>query len=268
MTQGQTTPRDLAELVAVANEVLSAVLLLPKDHRTSELSEAAVKLASALEALTPSAPLPDDVERVAAMRDTALELRANANGDCGAIKQAMMWEAKASALSAFPPEDWRYDVAYGETKLGYADWLAIKALSAQQQGEVEQVVACTCSAPEWVSPPHHAYKCSVHRTTPVPKPSEREQRETFASIIAWGDETFGPAEPGRIISRAAEEWKEMLEPDADIPTEAADVIIVLLRMPGIAEAIQRKMQINRAREWKLMGDGTGYHVPTTGGHPA
>jgi hypothetical protein len=53
----------------------------------------------------------------------------------------------------------------------------------------------------------------------------------------------------------------MIAPGADIPTEAADVIIVLLRIPGIAEAIQRKMAINRARQWKLMGDGTGYHVP-------
>jgi hypothetical protein len=92
--------------------------------------------------------------------------------------------------------------------------------------------------------------------------NELGRMETFASIIEWGDKTFGPAEPSRIISRAGEEWREMIAADADVPTEAADVIIVLLRMPGIAEAIQRKMAVNRARVWKLMGDGTGYHVPS------
>lgn len=85
--------------------------------------------------------------------------------------------------------------------------------------------------------------------------------ETFASIIEWGDDIFGHAETDRIIERAWEEWKEMIAPHADVATEAADVIIVLLRLPGIAEAIQRKMAINRTRKWNLRGDGTGYHIP-------
>lgn len=84
--------------------------------------------------------------------------------------------------------------------------------------------------------------------------------ETIASIIQWGDDTFGPCSQERAITRASEEWEEMLEPAADVPIEASDVIICLLRIPGIAEAIQRKMTINRARTWKLMGDGSGYHV--------
>lgn len=86
--------------------------------------------------------------------------------------------------------------------------------------------------------------------------------ETFASIIQWGDGAERLIAPSyeRIIDRAWEEWKEMIKPGADVPVEAADVIIVLLRIPGIAEAIQRKMAINRAREWRLMGDGTGYHI--------
>lgn len=85
--------------------------------------------------------------------------------------------------------------------------------------------------------------------------------ETFASIIKWGDETFGPAEVERIIERAWEEWQEMIQHGADVPIEAADVIIVLLRIPGIADAIQRKMAINRKRKWNFRGDGTGYHLP-------
>lgn len=90
--------------------------------------------------------------------------------------------------------------------------------------------------------------------------------ETFASIIQWGDAIFGPATPERIIERAWEEWQEMISPDADVPIEAADVIIVLLRLPGIAEAIQRKMAINRTRQWALRGDGTGYHIPKDDAH--
>jgi len=85
--------------------------------------------------------------------------------------------------------------------------------------------------------------------------------ETIASMIQWGDETFGPCTADKAISRAGEEWQEMIEPGADVPIEAADVIICLMRIPGIADAIQRKMTINRARKWRLMGDGTGYHIP-------
>ena len=87
-----------------------------------------------------------------------------------------------------------------------------------------------------------------------------DDRETLESIIAWGDDTFGPCSQGRAIERAGEEWREMIEEGADVPIEAADVIICLLRIPGILDAINRKMGINRKREWNVRPDGTGYHV--------
>lgn len=100
-----------------------------------------------------------------------------------------------------------------------------------------------------------------HAHPPAADPLRAEvERETIASIIAWGDETFGPCNQERAISRAWEEWQEMLDRGADVPVEAADVIICLLRIPGIADAIQRKMTINRARKWNVGTDGTGYHV--------
>ncbi len=86
--------------------------------------------------------------------------------------------------------------------------------------------------------------------------------ETLESIVAWGDETFGPCSQDRAIERAWEEWQEMLEKGADVPIEAADVIICLLRIPGILDAINRKMTINRGRTWDVRPDGTGYHVKT------
>lgn len=84
--------------------------------------------------------------------------------------------------------------------------------------------------------------------------------ETLESIIAWGDQTFGPCSQDRAIERAGEEWSEMEEDGADVPIEAADVIICLLRIPGILDAINRKMTINRGRTWDVRPDGTGYHV--------
>jgi hypothetical protein len=88
--------------------------------------------------------------------------------------------------------------------------------------------------------------------------------ETLQSIIQWGDETFGPCSPERAVSRGWEEWQEMLreEPGSgEFAVEAADVIICLLRIPGILDAINAKMVKNRKRKWRLMGDGSGYHIP-------
>jgi hypothetical protein len=85
--------------------------------------------------------------------------------------------------------------------------------------------------------------------------------ETWASINQWCDDTFGPATVPRLIERAREEFDELEAPGADVAIEAADVVICLCRIPGFAEALQRKMAINRARQWRLTGEGTGYHVP-------
>jgi hypothetical protein len=85
-------------------------------------------------------------------------------------------------------------------------------------------------------------------------------KETFETIPAWADETFGPCGLQRSLERAKEEWAELIEPGADIIMEAADVVICLLRLPGIALAIDRKMAINRKRKWAVKGDGTGYHI--------
>jgi hypothetical protein len=88
--------------------------------------------------------------------------------------------------------------------------------------------------------------------------------ETFKSIQQWAWDTFGRADPGRTFNRAWEEWLELeqevwrADPN-NAPEEAADVIITLLNLEGVPEAIERKMAVNRARKWKVMGDGTGYH---------
>ena len=96
--------------------------------------------------------------------------------------------------------------------------------------------------------------------------------ETWESINQWCEDTFGPARPFRVVARANEEMAELIK-EADtlewsdqLAIEAADVVIVLARIPGLWDAVQRKMAINRAREWRLTGDGCGYHIPKGAPH--
>ena len=92
-----------------------------------------------------------------------------------------------------------------------------------------------------------------------PEAPEAQGAETFETIAKWCEDTFGPIEPARIVSRAAEEMEE-LKAEPTRVEEAADVVIVLSRYPGLWETVERKMAVNRKRRWRLMGDGTGYHI--------
>lgn len=116
-------------------------------------------------------------------------------------------------------------------------------------------------------------------------------KETQASIGRWANETF----PGSIAFsprkaiRALEEMVELCfaagatsyevreavsnslykvgnRPDpGKVPEEAADVLINLYAVAydrhfDIHSEVDRKMEINRGREWAARGDGTGYHI--------
>jgi NTP pyrophosphatase (non-canonical NTP hydrolase) len=97
-------------------------------------------------------------------------------------------------------------------------------------------------------------------------------RETQRSVAAWAAETFGPASSNaRVAARANEEMAELLRVltvDDEHPKaaeEIADVVIVLYRLAecfgiDLHGEIDRKMQVNRSREWKLDATGHGYHV--------
>jgi len=76
-----------------------------------------------------------------------------------------------------------------------------------------------------------------------------------------------------MAARTNEEMAELIDKatftadyNDSVLMEAADVVICLARFPGIWDAVERKMQVNRARQWRLTGEGTGYHVqePTNG----
>ena len=92
-----------------------------------------------------------------------------------------------------------------------------------------------------------------------PAAPEAQGAETLETIAQWCEDTFGPIQPARIVSRAAEEMEELKAEPARVE-EAADVVICLARYPGLWETVERKMKVNRKRRWRLMGDGTGYHI--------
>lgn len=92
------------------------------------------------------------------------------------------------------------------------------------------------------------------------KPEREPDAETLETIAEWCEATFGPVDLPRIAERANEEMQELLAEPSKVE-EAADVLIVLSRYPDLWKAVERKMKINRARKWRLMGDGTGYHIP-------
>lgn len=84
-------------------------------------------------------------------------------------------------------------------------------------------------------------------------------------IALWCENTFGPILPQRLVSRAQEEMDELRaelqqkdEWTDAAKEEAADVIIILSRVPDLMEAVRKKMEKNKGREWNFRGDGTGY----------
>lgn len=95
--------------------------------------------------------------------------------------------------------------------------------------------------------------------------------ETQQTISQWAEQTFGPAGSNlRVAVRANQEMAELLtrlainDNDPAAATEIADIVITLYRVAtrlnkDIDAEVQRKMAINRAREWELDGSGCGQH---------
>lgn len=95
--------------------------------------------------------------------------------------------------------------------------------------------------------------------------------ETSNTIRQWGDATFGEVKDlAVLVRRARGELDELLEAvqakdTPEIGKEAADVAILLHRLLALAgmdlaEQVDAKMEVNRARTWRAAGDGTGGHV--------
>lgn len=119
-----------------------------------------------------------------------------------------------------------------------------------------------CGRSYSVNPPR-GHECKPEQA--VEKKSKSDRQE-LVDIAAWCEKTFGPIEAQRLVERAQEEMDELrvetLGYDKwteDAVEEAADVVIILSRVPGLMDAVHRKMEKNKERQWHLKGDGTGYH---------
>ena len=96
--------------------------------------------------------------------------------------------------------------------------------------------------------------------------------ENQESISTWAMKTFGPAGSNLdVAKRAALEMAELIEAlEADdhglnAAEECADVVIILYRLMDrlgcdMRNEINRKMKINRKREWVTSKDGIGQYV--------
>jgi hypothetical protein len=96
--------------------------------------------------------------------------------------------------------------------------------------------------------------------------------ETQATVSEWCEGVFGPASSNaRVAARANEEMAELLRAlTADdrhpkAAEEMADVVIIFYRLASrlgadLMAEVDRKMAVNRGREWRLDGSGHGYHV--------
>lgn len=97
-------------------------------------------------------------------------------------------------------------------------------------------------------------------------------KETQKTISEWIETTFGPADSNvRVVARINEEMAELIrsvaldESHQDLGEEMADILICMYRLAtrvgvDLNEQVDRKMEINRKRTWKLDGSGCGYHT--------
>ena len=105
-------------------------------------------------------------------------------------------------------------------------------------------------------------------------------KETSESISQWAHATFGPVTTFRSAVRANTEMAELLTKIAkfngDFSVEAceavgmeiADVVICLSRLSHMFHRdlfvdVDKKMAVNRKREWLIDGSGCGQHVERT-----
>jgi NTP pyrophosphatase (non-canonical NTP hydrolase) len=91
-------------------------------------------------------------------------------------------------------------------------------------------------------------------------------RELQAEIAQWADELNPDRTALSLIAKMLEEVGELIASDRqDDPLELADVLILALDLAHIkgidvADAVQRKMRVNRTRRWQIADNGSMRHV--------
>jgi NTP pyrophosphatase (non-canonical NTP hydrolase) len=91
-------------------------------------------------------------------------------------------------------------------------------------------------------------------------------RELQAEIAQWADQLNPDRTALSLIAKMLEEVGELIASDRqDDPLELADVLILALDLAHIkgidvADAVQRKMRVNRTRRWRIADNGAMSHV--------
>lgn len=97
--------------------------------------------------------------------------------------------------------------------------------------------------------------------------------EDQKSISEWAAKTFGYPTEYRSVQRMIEEVEELVRVCESndindmnkVSDECADILITLYQVAhtfgfDLHVCVDHKMSINRARKWKVAGDGTGQHI--------
>lgn len=106
---------------------------------------------------------------------------------------------------------------------------------------------------------HHVRECRHSKARPHHGPENQK------SIWLWVLGTFGMPKEERSFERMFEEIDELRDaPLENRQEECADVLICMYAYASSAgfdlqQAVNDKMKVNRARKWKVHGDGTGHH---------
>jgi len=91
-------------------------------------------------------------------------------------------------------------------------------------------------------------------------------RELQSEIATWADGLNPNRTALSLIAKMLEELGELIASERqDDPLELADVLILALDLAHIqgidlAEAVQQKMRVNRARTWEIADNGAMRHV--------
>lgn len=91
-------------------------------------------------------------------------------------------------------------------------------------------------------------------------------RELQADIAQWADRLNPDRTALSLIAKMLEELGELIASERqDDPLELADVLILALDLAHIqgidlADAVVRKMRVNRARTWRIADNGAMSHV--------
>jgi hypothetical protein len=103
--------------------------------------------------------------------------------------------------------------------------------------------------------------------------NKRPLVENQKTISEWATKTFGYPTPERSIARMLEEVEELQRINLfdhkhsfdEVSNECADIYITMCQIAStfgfdLHACVDHKMSINRARKWKIAGDGTGQHI--------